>query len=315
MRQVIYLDQNAWIELAKGSWEGSRFPECLRALRAIADRLQSNRIVIPLSFVNIYETMKVNDAVRRAHLANVQTALSRGIVLRGRRRILEETMMEHIARHHGIELPAIESEWFLSKLWFEAAADYSPERFDMTLPSAFLDYTGSNPEDALFETLVGDDEEHRQAGIRGYSASSMALLSRIEARRSLASGESFAMRRRIYSARLVIDEFDFICGLGQRLGLSWKTPSGLGVGLVKSLVNEIPIMLAERELVLRLEDQSRLSNENDLRDMAQFTAALPLANIVVGEKPFMNMARQAGLDKKFETTILTSIHDLVDVLP
>jgi hypothetical protein len=71
-------------------------------------------------------------------------------------------------------------------------------------------------------------------------------------------------------------------------------------------------MHTERELVLRLEDQDRMANENDLRDMGQFVTALALADVVVGEKPFVNMARQAGLGSKYGTELLTSVQELTD---
>jgi hypothetical protein len=287
-------------------------PECLQALRVVVEQLQARRIVIPLSFSNIYETMKINDPVRRMHLANVQTTLSSGMVLRGRRRILEQTMSQHIADKLNIAVPPVELEWFLSGLWFEAAADYAPGRFGLPIPDGMLDWMRSNPRDALFEALVGHDEEHRAAGIRAYTASSMDLLARIQERRALAANESFAMRRRIYGARLAIDEIDFICNLGRRLGLNWQTPRDIGSRLLKSLVNDIPVMHTERELVLRLEDQDRMANENDLRDMGQFVTALALADVVVGEKPFVNMARQAGLGSKYGTELLTSVQELTD---
>lgn len=41
----------------------------------------------------------------------------------------------------------------------------------------------------------------------------------------------------------------------------------LGAPLAKRLILDVPVLNVERELVVRLEDQNRATNENDLRDM------------------------------------------------
>ncbi len=42
---------------------------------------QEKRIIVPLSFTNIYETAKTNDPLRRTHLARVQSTISGGKVV------------------------------------------------------------------------------------------------------------------------------------------------------------------------------------------------------------------------------------------
>ena len=52
------------------------------------------------------------------------------------------------------------------------------------------------------------------------------------------------------------------------------------------------------------------TTENDLRDMQSFCAVLAHADIVVAEKLFSNLATQAGLDKKYGTTIKPDLYSL-----
>lgn len=94
------------------------------------------------------------------------------------------------------------------------------------------------------------------------------------------------------------------------MGLDWHTVRDIGSSLIRSIVADIPILNVERELAVRLEDQARGINENDLRDMAAFTTVVPFADLVVAEKQFVNLARQASLDKHQGTTLMTSIFDL-----
>ncbi|MEN5112992.1 hypothetical protein ABE453_03150 [Brevundimonas diminuta] len=175
-------------------------------------------------------------------------------------------------------------------------------------------WSRQNPAHALFTYLTDSDDAVRLEAVRRYSASSADLIRKLEARRSLATGESFAVRLRAYSAKLVIDELDFIFRTAKRLGLTWETVQDIGPQLLKSFVNEVPIPNVERELVVRLEDQDRATNKNDLRDVASFAAAPPLVDILVGEKASVNLARQARLGEKYDVVLLTRVSDLTDDL-
>lgn len=311
-KRVVCLDQNAWIALARGAWDKAAHPDEHIALTRVVTALQAGRIVVPLSFSNIYETAKVNDPVRRTHLAHVQATISGGKVLRGRRRLLEEMLSRRLVEHASGERLALAEDWFLSDLWFEAAADYSPGTFGFEMSERALAWVRQNPARALFNYLAEADEAVRMEGVRRYSASSAELIARIEARRAMVAGETFAMRRRAYGAQLLVDELDFVFTLVKRLSLPWSNVRDLGPKLAKSLVADVPVLNVERELAVRLEDQQRAITENDLRDMASFAAVLPLADLFVAEKPFVNLARQAGLDRAYGVDLRTAVTELTD---
>ena len=306
----LYLDQNAWIALARGAWDKAEYPREYAALATVIALVRDGGFVAPLSFTNIYETSKINDPVRRANLARVQSVISGGRVFRGRRRILTDTLTDYLARRYSFDREALPDAWFLSDLWFEAAADYSPGLYGFGISDQALALMRANAAEVLFDYLAFNDDEARVEAVRRYSASSGELVSNIERRRARVEGETFAMRRRAYGAQLVLDELDFILSIGRNLGLRWKGVSDMGGSLVRSLPVDLPILNVERELVIRLEDQTRRIDENDLRDMAAFTVVLPLATIMVAEKPFVNLARQAGLGTTYETTLLTSVFDV-----
>lgn len=312
--RLLYLDQNAWIALAQGAWDKTAHPRQYAALVRIITAIQGGHVIAPLSFTNIYETAKINDPVRRTHLAGVQSSLSAGRVFRGRRRILEETLSTVLAERFQIERPAPASDWFLSDLWFEAAADYSPEIYGFTVPDALLIHMRQDPGHALFAFLTAGDETIRVESVRRYSADSAALVARLEARRALVAGETFALRRRAYAAQLLVDELDAILSIARTLGLPWTTAADFGASLAKRLILDLPVLNVERELVVRLEDQARATEENDLRDMAAFITILPLADLFVAERQFVNLAHQAGLGRQYGTTLLTDVSALTEPL-
>ena len=168
----------------------------------------------------------------------------------------------------------------------------------------------SNPARVLFDYLTADDGDARLERVRRFSAGSAAIIAGIEARRAIVATEPLALRKRAYSARLMIDELDFILATGRRLGLDWNSVSDIGSSLIRSIPVDVPILAAERELAVRLEDQAKPIAENDLRDMSAFALVLPLADIVIGEKAFINLAIQARLGKTRGTRLLTSIDEL-----
>lgn len=310
MTRLLYLDQNAWVALARGASDKASFPREHATLSKVIEGVQSQAIIVPLSFSNIYETAKINNPERRTNMALTQAMISGGRVFRSRRRILAETLAFYLARYHNIQRPEPEANWFLSDLWFESAADYSPQTYGLEISEPVIHLLRQDPVHALFDHLTAVEEDVRLKMVRRYSASSAELVTRIEAARVIAAGETIAFRKRAYGARLIIDEIDFILATGKELGMGWETISDIGSSLARRIAVDIPVLNIERELAARLEDQTRAITENDLRDMAAFTIVLPFADIVVAEKQFVNLARQARLDKNYNLALKTSIFDL-----
>lgn len=310
MPNLVYLDQNAWVVLARGSCDKERYPAEHAALTKVVEMVRSGSIKVPLSFTNLYETQKINVPERRTAMALAQSLISGGVVFRGRRCILGETLKAYLAEKRGVSHPDPPAGWFLSDLWFEAAGDYSPESYGFQMSDRVIELIRQDPGRALFDYLAFSAEAVRLEAVRRYSAGSIDLIARLEGRRALVAGEPLALRRRVYGARLIIDELDFILETAHSLGLAWSTVADIGSSLVRSMTVDVPVLNIERELVIRLEDQARDINENDLRDMMSFITVIPFADIVVAEKPFVNLARQAGLGETYGTELLTSVFDL-----
>jgi hypothetical protein len=308
--RIVYLDQNAWVILARGSWDKERYPSEHATLARVVESVRANEIVVPLTFSNIYETSKINVPHRRANMALVQSLISRGIVFRSRRRILAETLSAYIAEKLSIPHPDLPRNWFLSDLWFEAAGDYSRDLYGFEISDRAVEFIRRDAGRTLFDFLAFSEEDVRREAVRRYSAGSADLIARMEERRALVSGEPLALRKRAYAARLIIDELDFILAIARALGLRWSTVRDIGSSLLRSMAADVPVFNVERELAVRLEDQNRAISENDLRDMMTFMTVIPFADIVVAEKQFVNLARQAGLDKGPGRILLTSIFDL-----
>jgi hypothetical protein len=291
MTRIAYFDQNAWVSLARGSWDKERYPKEHAALTRVVELVRGTDIVVALSFANLYETSKINVPHRRANMARTQALISSGVVFRGRRRIFGETLAAYIAHKRAIPRQEPPQNWFLSDLWFESAGDYSPESYGFKIEKRVIDFMRQDPASAMFDYLACADEATRLEAVRRYSVGSADLIARVEARRALIANEPLALRKRAYGARLIIDELDFILATARDLGLGWLTVRDIGSSLVRSMTVDIPVLNIERELVVRLEDQNRAISENDLRDMEAFVTVLPFADIMIAEKGAVRLTR------------------------
>lgn len=309
MPGIVYLDQNAWVALARGAWSKALYPAEHRALTTIVRAVEGGRVRVPINFTNLYETAKINDPQRRLNMARTQALVSGGWVFRGRRRILTETLHNYLAQRFDVVHEPSVPDWFLSDLWFEAAGEYSPQTNGYMISNKLLELVRALPAKTLFDYLAFGDEAKRIEAVRHFTAQSTELVARIERRRANVASETLALRKRAYGAQLILDELDFVLAIGRSLGQRWGDVRDVGSALVRSIVVDIPVLNVECELAVRLEDQARAITENDIRDMATFAATLPVADVIVAEKQFVNLARQARLDKRYGTKLLTSIFD------
>jgi hypothetical protein len=311
---IVYLDQNKWIDLARAAKHPEQHPEVHALLKSLAEGVKAGRVLLPLTFTNIYETQKINDTERRSDLAFVQCTLSRGLVFRGRFKRLEIELSDFARAVCGLPEVPHEENWFLSSVFFESVAEYGDPRIGPAPSESVLTYIRNHPEECLFEHLTGLSEEERRLAVKKFSEGSDALRKRIEARRIRDAEESLSMRRRIYSAMLMVDDIDFILEVSRKAGASWSAVSDIGSSNARKIMTDVATYYIERELTLRLEAQTRAINENDFRDMQSFCAVVSYADHVIAENQFSNLARQAGLDKRFQTHIATSIMALGEIL-
>jgi hypothetical protein len=132
----------------------------------------------------------------------------------------------------------------------------------------------------------------------------------MEQRRAQLRGEPIKVRRKAYSAVLLLDELDLILKIAKSVGAPWESLTDIGAINARRLIRETPTYHVERELALRIEAQDRALSENDFRDMSSFCAAIPYADIIIGEKQFSSLVCQAGLDKHYNTIISANLEAL-----
>lgn len=304
---ILYLDQNKWIELAKARNNPDAFPAEYELLTIISEEIQADRLEIPLTSSNIYETHKINNVRRRHDLASMQATLSKGRVFRGRHLRLEVELRDLLRMIHGQSDELRASDWFLSSLFFEAFSENGDERVGHTFSEAYLKLFETNASELLYDYLAETHNEVRKSAVQTFSDGSMELAERIDKRRIQHRDEPISMRRRIYSALLMMDELDLILKFANKAGFQWRSVGDIGKEVGLRIMEDVPTYYIEREIALRLESQPRKVTENDLRDMKSFCTVIPYADEVIAEKQFVNLALQAKLDRKYGTVLGTNL--------
>jgi hypothetical protein len=312
--RIVYLDQNKWIELARAAKFPAEYPDLHALLEAITQEVSAGRLALPLTATNIYETHKINDPQRRHDLASVQAYLSRGLVFRGRHKRLEAEVTDVLRSAYGLPSAPREQNWFLSNVFFEAFAEWGDERFGFAISERVLEFIRNRPDFFLYDYWLATPEDVRLYAVRTFSDGSEQLRQRIEDRRRRHANESLSLRRRIQNVILLDNEIELIIGFAKKAGIPWSTVTDIGGSNARRIMSDVPTYYVEREIGLRLEAQTRPIDENDFRDMQSFCAIVPYADEVITENHFASLAQQAGLDKKYDTRITTSIVALKEYL-
>ena len=312
--KIVYLDQNKWIDLARAVKAPDDFPEHHAVLEKLVEGSKAGELLVPLTQSNIYETHKISDRARRHDLAFAQATLSQGRVFRGRSKRLEIEATDVMRRAFGLEPLARKPHWFLSNVFFEATIEWEVDGLGGKVSPRVFEAIQRDPPRFLYDYLMNTPEDVRQAAVRKFSEGSEKLRQRVEARRARDANEPLSMRRRIYSATLMVDDLDFLNGLIAKAGLPTTNGREIFQKCARKLITDSPSYFIERELTLKLEALSRQIEENDFRDMQSFGAVVAYADIVVAENMFSNLARQSQLDKKFGTEIITALGGLTSYL-
>lgn len=308
--KILYLDQNKWIDLAKAVKSPLTYPSEYAIYECLQAKTRCGELCVPLSSSNIIETQKINDADRRRDLASVQSTISGGVVFHCRRRLLRIELGLHIAKMRGVTIQGPPNIWVLSNVFLDAFAEDDNPELDGFVPPSLPLKIAEQPSSAVYSYLFDLEDDERRVAIRKFYFGTGELRAVIESRRARNAGETLAMRRKIYSAHLLIDDLEFILAVGRDLGLGWYNVSDLDEALLRSIPESLPGYYTERELALRLEGQRRPLSDNDFTDMLAFSTAVTYASVAVGERQFVNLAKQAGLDKRYSTELLTTLGEL-----
>ena len=310
--EIVYLDQNKWIELACVQAGAVSTGPIAELYEQLLIAVTAERVLFPLSASHVLETSKRNDHVSRGHLAETQARLSRGYAYRSRTGRLEVEVRATIHRIFGLQMPELPPRWAIAHSFLQAFEHMdaliapADEVRRLAHINAFMD-----PADQYLDYMKNQDDTVRRAEHSKLAEGTAALVAAIEVRRTRLKGESVDMRRRAYSVQLFLDHQETFIKILNSLGYSLEQLKEIGERAVRALVEDVPTLNVEAEMAARLESQTGDLESNDVFDMQAFCTAIPHSSRVVAEKGAISRAKQAKLDIRYQVKLSQSLNDLL----
>ena len=264
-------------------------------------------VVFPLTSNVIIETYKMKNNRRRRQLSEIQVKFSQGLVFRNRDDVIRQEIAQFISAESGFTLGDAPHFWWLSRNFVEAFVSWQNLSSLGLVEQGQRTGIADDRKSALYHWLATAPASERHLAMEAYDRGSIELIDRIYSRLQLVRDEKFAMRRRAYAANLVLSESPRIIDVAKRMKVTWLQPGQMDGSRLKKLLRDVPTYCAEIELAVRIESMNRPINRNDLGDMQGFVSAIPYSDVVIGENLFVNLARQAGFDRKYGCKLETDL--------
>lgn len=311
--KIVYLDQKCWIDIAK-MYYPQPSGEYREFLEKIFESSEKGQMIFPLSISHFEETMRIASSNRRSQLAFLMAKLSRGYSLQPYVDVVIEAEIENmILRKAGF--PARDMRKFVLKKGIPHLIGAKPElKFHDSIDIALVKKLEKKLLDELenpktFETILKLNlPKEFDEGIE------KAITTMEEIRRDL---RKITDNNRRWRAFLAINIGDTILPKLAKMLIQCNLPKDfvtkekMALKDVYEFLDNIPTALCYFTLIFRRDQQfQRPIPKNDFADIWFLTLAIPYCDIVITEKMWTAISRQAKLDEKCNTIILSSIKDL-----
>lgn len=309
---IIYLDQNKWVELARVHAGADNSGPIAELYPQLIAAVEAGRVLFPLSSSHILETSKRNDPVSRGNVAETQAKLSRGYAYRDRTTRLEVEVRTTLLRLFDEEPTQLPPNWAIGAgFWQVFGAPDTLENGAQEIQALIQLSALIDPAELYVSYMKDQDDAVRRVTHAKVAADTAELIARVEERRSRVAGAPLDLRRRAYAVEQFMENQDhFLRVLGQ-LGYTFDQLHALGERAIKALIEDVPTLNVEGEMAARPEARSGSIKPNDAFDMQWLYTAIPYSSHVVAEKSAIALARQARLDVRYSVRLFTSLTDLL----
>ncbi len=300
----VYLDQNAWIALAREHYGKDESHKLEKALKALRREVGSGRVVVPLSFNHLIEVCASGDMERRQRLARFMIDLSKCSAIAPFPMIRGHEALEAALRRLGVTAPAFNRELLVQTgLWHAVGIVPCVSGGDPGAAQLMEDHLKSDETAARLLSEWMSQESGRK--LREETEQEADLLDGI---RCAELGSASPDERRQFTTIAVAKEF--------LLPIAYAALEALGAGpsqlagVVRSdadivaFLHDVPTFDVFVQLMLaRDEELGRAIHRNDLRDLGFLAAAIPYCDVVIAERYFAALSRKLGLDSQYGTRI------------
>ena len=322
---IIYLDQNKWIDLARAHHNRSNGNQYKSILQKVMEAIESKKAIFPLSAVHLAETQKNSNTLRRKRLAKVMATISQSWSI-----LLDEIIMTtgiqiSAAKLFGFTPPQMPNV-FGHGIHFALGIDLhqlmtrvsnDPFATSDNFLHLFETFTSTPQMTEYFLSGIGNKESELIDVKRKYEESLSKFADATEKFRAQLKSDfhSESSHRNLYIANLLIVIGELINRVLSVYGKTLDDIISMGEGVLVDFIGSVPNLDVETELVLRRNvNWNRKIDKNDLADISVLSITIPYCDIVVTENIWKDLTVRSGLDKKYNTVVLSTINELKEHL-
>jgi len=315
---IVYLDQKGWINLAKLEYGSAKTDEETRLLETIYRAVEEDKGIFPLSIVHLDEMP--SNKTRRQQLAALMVRLSKGY-----------SFSPYVDNHIAVEVDQIVAEKLgyahidLRHVFLKQGVHHLIGS-KVEIVSRDGDRNKKPPKEIkekmmkmLYDSRAFEfslTEAKPNPSLRQYQKEAATQMD--ETRKGLLKIKDKDLRRRTFLAHNVSAIIlPHIVKILTDRGLpkdffhmeEWTKDDN------ERFLAQVPTGLTLITLTMYRDLQfQRAINVNDIADVWGLALAIPYCDVVVTERRWVSIAKQSKLDTICDTTMLSSINDLMDVL-
>lgn len=311
MGKIVYLDQKAWIDLAKSNNETQDF---------VLNASETGSAIFPLSIIHAEETSRISDPKRRRKLASLMVKISKGYSFSPYVTVnIEGEVKQLVMEKLGLPITDLDKQILGKGIchligarprieWGETGIDLDVSKKLEKELIGLLD----SPKCLLLALTSG----RMPKSYRKLDIEAVARMEKI--RKELLQIKDNTLRRRFVFAKFLSDFMTPILAkvsAEMKLSMDFIISKNWTEEEFRGFLDRVPTALCLFTLLLERDQQlQRPIQANDLNDIWALSLALPYSHIVVTENMWTSISRQTKIDKKCGTIILTSIEELIEHL-
>lgn len=312
--KYIYLDQNKWILLARGWYSGKG--ELYDLVVKLKEKIQLGEVRILLSLLNINETIKQHNKMKRDNLIDFMIELSGGYTIAPYSKEINNIEIHNaLAKKVGIKEASLQNMIYGRGL---------PGLLGK-VPNIKGDISGETKKKMIefvysienMRKILKDNTLQTRFYLR--SKDDVDLLKKLEeARRNERNKSDKELAKKIVLVRFILD---FIIEPLAKFATEYNLPKEKLLNSddkkedIIKLFQAMPSLYCNFCLTDRRDRElSKKIEHNDMNDIFSFSIAIPYCHIVFGEKRFVALANQSKLSSLYKTIITSSLDEFKEAI-
>jgi len=305
--KVIYLDQFAWIKLARIHFGKEKDPELVAAHAKVLQAADSGKVLFPLSIVTISETLNRKEPHSRRRLAEFLIRVSKGVTICPYTVLREIEIRNAVRKRVGIyEFPVNPVALGIANAFGATpeiegniTSEIKAKLRDLVISPQTLLWLLSNQQLAGQMFPHGEGTPEKMEEIR---------------KKDFAELPDAAFRKRVHLARNMVDllseTITKYC-VDNKILIQTVIPQGSTQESLLGLFQDCKTTYVSCRLTYcRDQHKDRPIERNDLNDIAALSMAIPYCDVVVTENFWTSIAKQEKLDSVYNTAIISSVTEL-----